>query len=97
MKKKGIRAFFGRVFNGKKWNETRTRKKMLFLSIGLVLLFTTIMIILLAFEKSLDSTLTEQFFGYCKWLVGGCLVLVFGDTAKDMAKILKGQDEEEEE
>lgn len=95
-KKKGIRAAFKKIFSARKWNEVRTRKKMLFFAIFLALTYTTVSYALLTNGKELDSTLTEEFFTFAKWLVGSGVAITLTDKAADTIKYFKEHSTDEE-
>lgn len=91
-KKKGLRAFLKRTFNARRWNETRTRKKMLIFSICLVLTYTGLGIVMLWLDKAMDSTLTTEYFGYAKWLVASGVAITLTDKISDTVKYFKSDE-----
>ena len=82
-KKKGFRAAWKRVFNGRRWNEVKTRKKMLVFSIVLIVTYTAISITMLCLDKVMDSTLTSEYFSFAKWLVVSGVAITLADKAGD--------------
>lgn len=73
-----------RLMTNKPWKEWKTRKTTLIFSVVCALTYTITGIILSFFDKSLDSTLTEQVFSFLKWLVlTGCTITI--------AKVIKGR------
>lgn len=91
-KKRGLRAALSRIFNGRRWNEVRTRKKMLIFSIIIVLLYTIIGIAMLWLDKVMDSTLTSEYFSYAKWLVGSGVAITLADKVSDTVKLFKSDE-----
>lgn len=57
------------LFNGKKWNSVRTRKKVLLFTISAVMIYTALNLLMTGFGLTPDSVLTSELFGFCKWLV----------------------------
>lgn len=96
VKKKGLRAFLKRTFNARKWNETKTRKKMLIFSIFLVICYTLFGFFLLWLEKAMDSTLTTEYFGFAKWLVVSGVTITLADKTIDAVKYFKNNVSEED-
>ena len=72
-----------KFFNGKKWNNVKTRKIMLVMSVFMVVIYTVVAIVLLVHRTELNDQLTIEYFGYAKWLVatGGIITV---------AKVCKG-------
>lgn len=78
-----MKKFFKKLFNSTRWNETRTRKKMLFFSIFLIIVYTITSIIMLLLDHTLDSTLTSEFFEFAKWLVASGVAITLTDKITD--------------
>lgn len=72
------------MFKDKPWKEWKTRKITLIGAIISIMIYTSIGLIMGWFGHELDSTLTEQFFSFAKWLVGtGCIITI--------SKVAKGK------
>lgn len=71
------------IFNGRKWNGVRTRKKMLFFSIFMAFICFGIECGLSVFDHHIESTLISEWFSYAKWLCGGGLALSLAEVATD--------------
>ena len=70
--------------SNKPWKEWKTRKTTLIFSVLLICIYTTIGVLMGFLDKTLDSTLTEQIFSFCKWLVlTGCAITI--------SKVCKGK------
>lgn len=68
----------------KPWKEWKTRKTTLIFSVLCICIYISIGIVLGFFDKTLDSTLTEQVFSFFKWLVmTGCFITI--------TKVVKGK------
>jgi hypothetical protein len=81
--KKKIQNPIKRFFNAKLWNNVKTRKIILVLSICMVVIYTVVGLILIVHKHDLNDELTTQYFSYAKWLVAtGGLITV--------AKVIKG-------
>lgn len=77
------------MFKDKPWKEWKTRKVTLVFSVFCIVLYTILGIIMGFFDKSLDTTLTEEVFSFFKWLVTtGCLITV--------SKVIKGKTNSDE-
>lgn len=93
-KKKGIRAWWRRTFNGKPWNSIRTRKKTLAFAILFAVIYAIINLIMTYIGSTPDSTLTSEVFSFCKWLVGTGTSITLADKASDIVVGLRNADEE---
>lgn len=71
------------IFNGRKWNGVRTRKKMLFLSIFMAFICFGVECGMSIFDHHIESTLISEWFSYAKWLCGGGLALSLADVATE--------------
>lgn len=71
-------------FNNRPWKDVKTRKVTLVMSVILIVIYTIVGIVMGFFDHELDSTLTEEVFGFFKWLITtGCAITV--------AKVVKGK------
>lgn len=89
------------IFNGRKWNTTRTRKKMLFLSIIMAIVCFGMECLLATSDHHIDSTLISEWFSYAKWICGGSLCISLSDIVVDkvgtIVKTVKGVSDTQEE
>jgi hypothetical protein len=78
-----------KFFNGKRWNNVKTRKIMLVLSVVMVIVYTVVGVALVIHRRELNDQLTIEYFSYAKWLVatGGIITV---------AKVIKGKTNSDE-
>ncbi|MGF6375140.1 hypothetical protein M2140_000174 [Clostridiales Family XIII bacterium PM5-7] len=77
-----------KIFNDKPWREVKTRKIVLFICMLSVFIYTVLAMIFQCTGVGVDSTLTDNVFDFCKWLVvTGCAITIAkvakGDTNSD--------------
>lgn len=77
------------MFKNRPWKEWKTRKATLVFSIVGGVIYTIIGIVMGFFDKSIDGTLTEQWFEFLKWVVlsGGMITV---------SKVMKGKTNSDE-
>lgn len=67
---------------------------MLIFSIFIVLAYTVVGIVMLWLDKVIDSTLTSEYFGYAKWLVGSGVAITLADKLSNTVKSFGNSDED---
>lgn len=84
--KNPIKSFFSK----KRWNNVKTRKIMLVLSLAMIIIYTVVTILLEIYNITVNDQLTIEYFSYAKWLVA-C------GAGITIAKVLKGETNSDED
>ena len=91
-KEKECKNPIAKFFNKKLWNNIKTRKIILVLSIIMILSYTVVGLVLIVHHHDLNDELTTQYFSFAKFLV----VSGAGITIAKVAKGTTNSDDDED-